>query len=91
MSGTERLTPSSTPRRFTPGDQVTPREATDHPEDPVGTVIARISTGELLVDFPEAGGEMYLDEELELIELAPPGWTPPPPIPPTNPQEPGEK
>ncbi|AZM57243.1 hypothetical protein DMA15_35690 [Streptomyces sp. WAC 01529] len=66
---------------------MTPREATDHPEDLVGTVIVRVATGELLVDFPQAGGEMYLDEELELMEPAPPGWTPPPPIPSTHPRE----
>ncbi|WP_338704049.1 hypothetical protein V2W30_39840 (plasmid) [Streptomyces sp. Q6] len=39
--------------------------------------MTRVSTGELLVDFPLAGGEMYLDEELELVESAPPGWKPP--------------
>ncbi|MBW5424105.1 hypothetical protein GKQ77_21475, partial [Streptomyces sp. BG9H] len=54
---------------------MTPREATDHPEDLIGTVIVRVATGELLVDFPQAGGEMYLDEELEMIKPAPPGWT----------------
>ncbi|MFE1774207.1 hypothetical protein [Streptomyces sp. NPDC059008] len=79
MSDEGRLTGSPAPRRFVPGDQVTPREATDHPEDPVGTVMTRVSTGELLVAFPLAGGEMYLDEELDLVEPAPPGWTPPPP------------
>lgn len=77
MSGTERLTDSTPHRRYAPGDKVTPREATDHPEDPVGTVVARMSTDELLVDFPQAGGEVYLDEEVELIEPAPPGCTPP--------------
>ncbi|MCX3063770.1 hypothetical protein [Streptomyces beihaiensis] len=61
-----------------PGDRVRPKEATDHPEDPVGTVMVRISTGELLVDFPLAGGEMYLDEELDLVEPEPPGRRPPP-------------
>ncbi|MFJ9412569.1 hypothetical protein ACIRPT_00225 [Streptomyces sp. NPDC101227] len=76
-----RLTDAPPARRFVPGDRVTPREATDHPEDPVGTVMTRVSTDELLVDFPLAGGEMYLDEELDLVEPAPPGWIPPPPAP----------
>ncbi|MGP4089951.1 hypothetical protein [Streptomyces sp. KR55] len=58
-------------RRFVPGDRVRPRGETDHPEDPVGTVLTRVATGELLVDFPLAGGEMYLDEELDLSGVHP--------------------
>ncbi|GGV53554.1 hypothetical protein GCM10010245_84610 [Streptomyces spectabilis] len=83
MSGTRRLNDADGPRRFTPGDQVRPREATDHPEDPIGTVMVRMATDELLVHFPAAGGEVYLDDELDLIEAAPPDWQPPP-VPPHN-------
>lgn len=76
MPGNEgRSSGASAARRYRPGDQVRPREETDHPEDPVGTVLVRISTGELSVRFPLAGVEMYLDQELDLVEEAPPDWT----------------
>ncbi|MBB5109440.1 hypothetical protein [Streptomyces spectabilis] len=42
-----------------------------------------MATDELLVHFPAAGGEVYLDDELDLIEAAPPDWQPPP-VPPHN-------
>lgn len=75
MPGEEgRLSGASAARRYKPGDRVRPRD-TDHPEDPVGTVLVRISTGELSVQFPLSGVEMYLDQELELVEEAPPNWT----------------
>ncbi|MGH4035194.1 hypothetical protein ACQB60_40470 [Actinomycetota bacterium Odt1-20B] len=81
MCAARRLKDSGEPRRFIPGDRVTPREEHDHPEDPIGTVMVRLATDELLVDFPDAGGEIYLDEHLDLVQAAPPGWQPPPPVP----------
>ncbi|MFE6887320.1 hypothetical protein [Streptomyces sp. NPDC057694] len=77
MPGEEgRLSEGLASRRYKPGDRVRPKEETDHPEDPVGTVLVRISTGELSVRFPLAGVEMYLDHELDLVENAPPNWAP---------------
>ncbi|MGH4035278.1 hypothetical protein ACQB60_40930 [Actinomycetota bacterium Odt1-20B] len=84
MCAAQRLKDSDEPRRFIPGDRVRPREDTDHPEDPIGTVMVRLDTHELLVDFPRAGGEIYLDEHLDLVQAAPPGWKPPPPAPETE-------
>ncbi|MGW3952459.1 hypothetical protein ACWEKM_16385 [Streptomyces sp. NPDC004752] len=60
-------------RRFTPGDRVRPRGETDHPEDPVGTVLTPagsvltpVATRQFLADLPLADGELYLDEERDL-------------------------
>jgi hypothetical protein len=48
---------------FTVGDRVRVTGETDHPEDPVGTVVGFFD-GEVYVQFPRAGGEMWSASEL---------------------------
>lgn len=46
------------------GDRVTPVGDYDHFEDPVGKVVMVTAYGEVIVNFPQAGSEVYASDEL---------------------------
>ncbi|MYQ48769.1 hypothetical protein GTW40_27685 [Streptomyces sp. SID4985] len=46
------------------GDRVTPVGDSDHPEDPIGKVVMITAYGEVIVNFPQAGPEVYAPDEL---------------------------
>lgn len=49
---------------FTEGDVVRLVGESDHPEDPVGTVVAELSAGGFLVKFPSAGAEVRSADDI---------------------------
>ncbi|MEV5982816.1 hypothetical protein [Streptomyces sp. NPDC052114] len=46
------------------GDRVAAAVETDHPEDPIGEVVMITADGGIVVNFPQAGAEIYGPDEL---------------------------
>jgi hypothetical protein len=58
------VTGSAGAEAFEVGDRVCVIGETDHPEDPVGTVVMFLAHGGIVVLFPLAGAEIYTAAEL---------------------------